>query len=47
MDNMINDLLAYSKVSAETREFNQINSEEVLQETLINLKVQIEEVMQL
>jgi len=43
LDAMIKDLLAYSKVSSEEREFSLIKLENILEETLINLKVQIDE----
>ena len=43
LDNMINDLLEYSKVANKERIFNQVNMEKVLDQTLINLKVQIDE----
>ena len=36
LDNMINDLLGYSRVESKEREFTQVNSEEILEETLIN-----------
>ena len=40
---MINDLLEYSQVTSKEREFNLVDLEQVLNETLINLKVTIEE----
>ncbi len=43
LDAMIKDLLAYSKVSSEEREFSLIKLENILEKTLINLKVQIDE----
>ena len=43
LDEMIKDLLAYSQVSSEEREFSPIKLENILEETLINLKVQIDE----
>ncbi len=43
LDNMINDLLEYSKVTSKKREFKPVNFEKILEETLINLKVAIDE----
>ena len=43
LDNMINDLLEYSQVKSGERELVPVNTEEVLEETLINLKIPIEE----
>ena len=43
LDQMINDLLTYSKVTSNERQFTPVNLEEVLNDTLINLKVAIEE----
>ena len=43
LNNMINDLLEYSQVTSKDREFKQIESEQILEETLINLKVPIDE----
>jgi sensor domain CHASE-containing protein len=43
LDTMINDLLEYSQVKSKEREITEVNSEEILNETLINLKVPIEE----
>ncbi len=43
LDNMINDLLEYSQVKSAERELVPVNTEEVLEETLINLKIPIEE----
>jgi PAS domain S-box-containing protein len=43
LDGMIKDLLAYSQVTSEEREFSPINLENILEETLMNLKVQIDE----
>ena len=40
---MTNDLLEYSKVTSEKREFIPVNLEQVLEDALTNLKVQIEE----
>jgi light-regulated signal transduction histidine kinase (bacteriophytochrome) len=43
MDMMINDLLEYSKITSKKREFSRVDTEKVLDETLMNLKVPIEE----
>ena len=43
LDTMINDLLEYSQVKSKVREITEVNSEEILNETLLNLKVPIEE----
>jgi PAS domain S-box-containing protein len=43
MDMMINDLLEYSKITSKEREFNRIDLDKVLDETLMYLKVPIEE----
>ena len=43
LDNMTNDLLSYSKITRQKRELTEINFEEVLEEALMNLKLQIEE----
>ncbi len=43
LDSMINDLLKYSQVKSMTREFVQVDTEKVLDDTLLNLKVPIEE----
>ncbi len=43
LDNMIKDLLEYSKVRSKEREFVPVDAGEVLEETLINLTVPIEE----
>ena len=43
LNNMINDLLEYSQVTSKDREFINIDSELILNETLMNLKVPIEE----
>ena len=43
LNNMINDLLEYSQVTRKDREFTTVNSEQILDETLINLKVPIDE----
>ncbi len=43
LDEMIKDLLTYSQVSSEERKFSSINLESILKETLLNLKVQIDE----
>lgn len=42
LDNMINDLLLYSGINNK-KVFNPVNSEQVLEETLLNLKVSIDE----
>jgi PAS domain S-box-containing protein len=43
LDNMINDLLEYSQVKSRVREFVEIDTEKVLKDTLLNLKVPIDE----
>ena len=43
LDDMINDLLEYSRLTRIDLHFTQVNSEKALEETLINLKVLIEE----
>ncbi|HEX7467265.1 MAG TPA: PAS domain S-box protein, partial [Methanobacterium sp.] len=43
LDNMTNDLLSYSRITSEKREFKPVNFEHVLEHALENLKVQIEE----
>jgi PAS domain S-box-containing protein len=43
LDNMINDILKYSQVKSNTRKLVPINTEEILDKTLINLKVPIDE----
>jgi len=43
MDDMITDLLEYSKVSSKEREFSLVNIEKILDETLLNLKMGINE----
>ncbi len=43
LDAMINDLLSYSKVTRKEIEFNNADSEQILEQALINLKVPIEE----
>ena len=43
LDAMTNDLLQYSKISSEKSDIKPVNFEHVLDETLINLKVPIEE----
>jgi PAS domain S-box-containing protein len=43
LNEMINDLLTYSRVSTKKREFKMLNCEQILDETLTNLKIQIEE----
>ena len=43
LDSMINDLLKYSQVKSMTREFVQVDTEKVLDDTILNLKVPIEE----
>ena len=43
LDDMINDLLSYSQVTRKEMEFNTINSEQILEQSLINLKVPIDE----
>ncbi|UTB32577.1 MAG: ATP-binding protein [Methanobacterium sp. ERen5] len=40
---MINDLLEYSRVSSAKRQFQRVSIESVIQETLTNLKIPIEE----
>jgi PAS domain S-box-containing protein len=43
LDNMINDLLKYSQVNSMVREFVQVDTEKVWDDTLLNLKVPIDE----
>jgi PAS domain S-box-containing protein len=43
LDDMITDLLEYSKVTNKTLEFKQVNVDHVLEETLASLKMQIDE----
>ena len=43
LDNMINDLLEYSKISNKEKEFVSLELENILKEALMNLVVQIEE----
>ena len=43
LNDMINDLLEYSRITRKKREFKQVNCEQILEETLSNLKVQINE----
>ena len=43
LDNMINDLLEYSQVKSREREFELVDTEKVLDDTLLNLKVPIDE----
>ena len=43
LDAMTNDLLQYSKITSEKREIKPVNFEHVLEQTLTNLTVQIEE----
>ena len=43
LDDMINDLLIYSQVTSKRRELSSIKLEEILEETLMNLKVAIDE----
>ena len=43
LDNMIIDLLEYSKVTKKEMEFDTINYEQILEQSLINLKVPIDE----
>jgi PAS domain S-box-containing protein len=43
LDDMINDLLIYSQVNSKRRELSSVKLEEILEETLINLKVAIDE----
>ena len=43
LDNMINDLLQYSKITSQNREITHVNLENVLEEVLTNLKVPIEQ----
>ena len=44
MDMMINDLLEYSRISSQEREFEYINSEKILKTVLLNLKPAIDDV---
>jgi PAS domain S-box-containing protein len=43
LDDMIKDILEYSKITSKTLEFKQVNVEHVLEETLARLKIQIDE----
>ena len=43
LNHMINDLLKYSRVTSQEINFTHVNCEKVLEKTIINLKVQIEE----
>ena len=43
LDNMINDLLEYSKITNKEKEFSSLELENILEEALMNLVVQIEE----
>jgi PAS domain S-box-containing protein len=43
LNEMINDLLVYSKVNSKKKDFSLVNCEQVLKMTFINLKVPIEE----
>lgn len=43
LNDMINDLLTYSRVSTNKREFQKVDCEQILETTLTNLKVKIEE----
>ncbi len=43
MQNLINDLLAYSRVTSNAKEFEEVNLEKVLDEVLFNLEIAIEE----
>ena len=43
LDDMTKDLLEYSQITSKDREFSQIDSEQILEETLLNLKIKIEE----
>ena len=43
LDNMINDLLKYSQVNSMVREFVEVDTEKALDDTLLNLKVPIDE----
>jgi PAS domain S-box-containing protein len=43
MHNLIEDLLAYSRIMTQGKEFSAVNMEEVLEQVIINLKVSIEE----
>ena len=43
LDAMTNDLLKYSKITSEKREIKPVDYEHVLEEALLNLKIQIEE----
>jgi PAS domain S-box-containing protein len=43
LNNMINDLLEYSRVSSEKRQFQTISTESVIEETVQNLTIPIEE----
>ena len=43
MNNLIDDLLTYSKVSNETKEFKNVNIKTILEKVLLDLFISIEE----
>jgi PAS domain S-box-containing protein len=43
LDDMINDLLEFSRLNSKKREFTSVNLEKILEETLLTLKIQIDE----
>jgi PAS domain S-box-containing protein len=43
LDDMINDLLEFSQLNSKKREFNTVKLEKILEETLLTLKIQIDE----
>ena len=43
LDYMINDLLEYSRVANRTREFNNVNVNKVIEQTILNLKSSIDD----
>lgn len=43
MDEMINDLLEYSRVTSEERVFKNLDTQKILEEALLNLKVAVDE----
>ena len=43
LDDMINDLLEFSRLNSKKREFTSVNIEKILEETLLTLKIQIDE----
>jgi PAS domain S-box-containing protein len=44
LNDMINDLVTYSRVTSNDREFHKVDCEQVIKKTLSNLKIQIDEI---